>query len=78
MRAFTAIPQIVNPNVHVVQRIFNIEEHQKETDEKIELILDKIEEIAPKPQPERYWCWTMCGYRDADITRDTSRVIKMI
>ena len=40
MRAFTAIPQIVNQNVQMVQRIFNIEQHQMETDEKIELILD--------------------------------------
>ena len=45
MRAFTAIPQIVNQNVQMVQRIFNIEQHQMETDEKIELILDKIEEM---------------------------------
>ena len=53
MRAFTAIPQIVNQNVQMVQRIFNIEQHQMETDEKIELILDKIEEIAPKQLPEQ-------------------------
>ena len=53
MRAFTAIPQIVNQNVQMVQRIFNIEQHQMETDEKIELILDKIEEIAPKQLPHK-------------------------
>lgn len=53
MRAFTAIPQIVNRNVQMVQRIFNIEQHQMETDEKIELILDKIEEIAPKQLPHK-------------------------
>ena len=50
MRAFTAIPQIVNQNVQIVQRIFNIEQHQMETDEKIEMILDKIEEIASRRQ----------------------------
>ena len=32
MRAFTAIPQIVNQSVQVIQRIFNIEQHQMETD----------------------------------------------
>ena len=53
MRAFTAIPQIVNQNAQMVQRIFNIEQHQMETDEKIELILDKIEEIAPKQLSEQ-------------------------
>ena len=53
MRAFTAIPQKVNQNVQMVQRVFNIEQHQMETDEKIELILDKIEEIAPKQLPHK-------------------------
>ena len=53
MRAFTAIPQIVNQHTQMVQRIFNIEQHQMETDERIELILDKIEEIAPKQLPEQ-------------------------
>ena len=50
---FSAIPQKVNQNVQMVQRIFNIEQHQMETDEKIELILDKIEEIAPKQLPHK-------------------------
>ena len=54
MRAFTAIPQIVNQNVQMVQRIFNIEQHQMETDEKIEMILDKIEEIAPSSCQSRF------------------------
>ena len=53
MRAFTAIPQIVNQQTQVIQRIFSIEQHQQETDEKIELILDKIEEIAPKQLPHK-------------------------
>ena len=53
MRAFTTIPQIVNQSAQIVQRIFNIEQHQTETDEKIDLILDKIEEISPKQLPEQ-------------------------
>ena len=36
MRAFTMIPQLVNYNAQLVQRIFNIEQHQQETDEKID------------------------------------------
>ena len=66
MRAFTAIPQIMNQNVQMVQRIFNIEQHQMETDGKIDLILDKMEEIAPKQLPEQIFrtgcvwdAWTM-------------------
>ena len=34
MRAFTKIPHLVNYNAQLVQRIFNIEQHQQETDEK--------------------------------------------
>ena len=48
MRAFTMIPQLVNYNAQLVQRIFNIEQHQQETDEKIDVIIEKIEEISPE------------------------------
>ncbi|MBR6141428.1 MAG: ORF6N domain-containing protein [Bacteroidaceae bacterium] len=39
MRAFTAIPEIVNNNVLMMQRILSIEQHQTETDEKVNQIL---------------------------------------
>ena len=48
MRVFTAIPQLVNNNVQIIQRIFNIEQHQQETDEKINAIIEKIENFSPK------------------------------
>ncbi|MBR1493159.1 MAG: ORF6N domain-containing protein [Bacteroidaceae bacterium] len=32
MRVFTAIPQLVNNNAQIIQRIFNIEQHQQEKD----------------------------------------------
>ena len=47
MRAFTMIPQLVNHNTQIIQRIFNIEQHQKETDKTIKVILDRIEDIDP-------------------------------
>ena len=81
MRAFTAIPQIVNQNVQMVQRIFNIEQHQLETDEKIELILDKIEEIAPKQQPEQIFqtgcVWDAWTYV-SDLVRNAKKRIALI
>lgn len=55
MRAFTAIPQLVNQSIQIVERIVNIEHHQQETDEKIELILDRIDEISPKQIPEQVY-----------------------
>ena len=81
MRAFTAIPQIVTQNVQVVQRIFNIEQHQMETDEKIELILDKIEEIAPKQLPEQIFqtgcVWDAWTYV-SDLVRNAKKRIVLI
>lgn len=81
MRAFTAIPQIVNQNVQMVQRIFNIEQHQMETDEKIELILDKIEEIAPKQLPEQIFqtgcVWDAWAYV-SDLARSAKERIILI
>ena len=81
MRAFTAIPQIVNQNVQMVQRIFNIEQHQMETDEKIELILDKIEEIAPKQLPEQIFqtgcVWDAWAYV-SDLVRSAKKRIVLI
>ena len=53
MRAFTAIPQIINQSIQVIERIVNIEQHQQKTDDKIELILDRINEISPKQLPEQ-------------------------
>ena len=81
MRAFTAIPQIVNQNVQMVQRIFNIEQHQMETDEKIEMILDKIEEIAPKQLPEQIFrtgcVWDAWSYV-SDLVRSANQRIVLI
>lgn len=81
MRAFTAIPQIVNQNVQMVQRIFNIEHHQMETDEKIEMILDKIEEIAPKQLPEQIFqtgcVWDAWTYV-SDLVRNAKERIVLI
>ena len=79
MRAFTTIPQIVNQNVQIVQRIFNIEQHQMETDEKIELILDKIEEIAPKQLPEQIFqtgcVWDAWSYVSELVRSAKQRIV---
>lgn len=81
MRAFTSIPQIVNQNVQMVQRIYNIEQHQMETDEKIEQILDKIEEIAPKQLPEQIFktgcVWDAWTYV-SDLVRSAKQRIVLI
>jgi hypothetical protein len=53
MRAFTMIPKLVNHNTQIIERIFNIEQHQQETDKTIKVILDRIEDVSPKLLPEQ-------------------------
>ncbi len=81
MRAFTAIPQIVNQSFQVIERIVNIEQHQQETDGKIEFILDRIEEISPKPLPEQLFpsgcVWDAWAFV-SDLVRSAKKRIILI
>ena len=81
MRAFTAIPQIINQSIQVIERIVNIEQHQQETDEKIELILDRIDEISPKQLPEQVFptgcVWDAWTYV-SDLVRSARKRIVLI
>ena len=51
--AFVAMRSFMVQNADILTRITHLERHQIDTDEKIELILDKIEEIAPKQLPHK-------------------------
>ena len=81
MRAFTMIPQLVNHNAQIIQRIFNIEQHQIETDEKIGIILEKIEEQSPKLLPEQVFptgcVWDAWTYI-SDLVRSAKQRIVLI
>ena len=81
MRAFTMIPQLVNHNTQIIQRIFNIEQHQIETDEKIGVILERIEEFSPKFLPEQVFptgcVWDAWTYI-SDLVRSTRQRIVLI
>ena len=81
MRAFTMIPQLVNHNTQIIQRIFNIEQHQIETDEKINVILERIEEISPKLLPEQVFptgcVWDAWTYI-SDLVRSAQQRIVLI
>ena len=81
MRAFTAIPQLVNNNAQMIQRIFNIEQHQMETDEKIHAIIERIEDLSPKLLPEQIFptgcvwdAWTFVS----DLVRNAKQQIILI
>jgi hypothetical protein len=53
MRAFTASQQIMETNAILFKRVFHLEQHQQETDEKINLILTKMDEQSHKLLPEQ-------------------------
>jgi len=81
MRAFTMIPQLVNHNTQIIERIFNIEQHQQETDKTIKVILDRIEDVSPKLLSEQVFA-TGC-VRDAwtyisDLVRSARQRIVLI
>ena len=53
MRAFVAMRRFMIQNAGILMRIAHLERHQIETDEKIDLILDKMEERSSKLLPEQ-------------------------
>lgn len=81
MRAFTMIPQLVNYNTQLAQRIFDIEHHQQETDKKIDIIFEKIEDISPKLLPEQVFptgcVWDAWSYI-SDLVRSARQRIILI
>ena len=81
MRAFTIIPQLVNHNTQIIERIFNIEQHQQETDKTIKVILDKIEDVGPKLLPEQVFptgcVWDAWTYI-SDLVRSAHQRIVLI
>ena len=81
MRAFTAIPEIVNNNVLMMQRILNIEQHQTETDEKVNQIIITIEKRLPEQQPEQVFAtgcvWDAWTYV-SDLVRSARQRIVLI
>ena len=52
MRVFTAAHKIMESNAILFQKVLHLEQHQQETDEKIEHILTKMDEHSPKLLPE--------------------------
>jgi len=79
MRAFTAIPQVLNHNAQMIQRIFNIEQHQIETDEKINIIIERIEDLSPKLLPEQIFqtgcVWDAWSYVSELVRSAKQRIV---
>ena len=81
MRAFTAIPEILNNNALMMQRILSIEQHQTETDTKVNQIITTIEKRLPEQQPEQVFAtgcvWDAWTYV-SDLVRSAKQCIVLI
>ena len=81
MRVFTAAHQIMENNVILFQKVLHLEQHQLETDEKINHILTKMEDNSPKLLPEQIFgtgcvwdAWTFVS----DLVRNAKQQIILI
>ncbi len=79
MRAFTASQQIMETNAILFKRVFHLEQHQQETDEKINQILTKMDEQTPKLLPEQIFAtgcvWDAWSYVSDLVRSAKSRII---
>ena len=79
--AFVAMRRFLIQNANILMRIANLEKQQIETDEKIDAILDKMEENSPKLLPEAIFptgcVWDAWTYV-SDLVRSAKRRIVLI
>jgi hypothetical protein len=75
MRAFTASQQIMETNAILFKRVFHLEQHQQETDEKISILMTKMDEISPKLMPEQIF-GTGCVWDAWAYVSDLVRIAK--
>jgi len=81
MNAFVAMRRFIVQNAGILMRIAHLERHQMETDEKLDMILDKMDERSPKLQPEQIFqtgcVWDAWAYV-SDLIRSAKRRIVLI
>ena len=79
--AFVAMRRFMVQNANILMRIAHLERHQIDTDEKIDMILDKMEENSPKMLPEQIFAtgcvWDAWSYV-SDLVRSAERRIILI
>lgn len=81
MRAFTASQQIMESNAILFKRMFHLEQHQQETDEKINLLMTKMDDQSSKLLPEQIFAmgcvWDAWAYV-SDLVRSAQQRIVLI
>lgn len=79
MNAFVAMRRFMLQNAGILMRITHLEKHQIETDEKIDMILDKMESNLPSQLPEQVFnngcTWDAWTYMSDLIRSAKKRVI---
>ena len=79
--AFVAMRRFMIQNAGILMRIAHLERHQIETDEKIDKILDKMDENSPKLLPEQIFqtgcVWDAWSYV-SDLVRSAKNRIELI
>ncbi len=79
--AFVAMRRFIVQNADILKRLTHLERHQIETDEKIDMILDKMEENSPKLLPEQIFqtgcVWDAWTYV-SDLVRSAKHQIVLI
>ena len=81
MRAFTASQQIMESHAILYKRVFNLEQHQQETDEKINLLMTKMDDNSPQLLPEQIFdtgcVWDAWAFV-SDLVRSAKQRIVLI
>ena len=81
MRVFTATHQIMENNALLLRKVLHLEQHQLETDEKIDHIISKMEDNSSKLLPEQIFqtgcVWDAWAYV-SDLVRSAKERIVLI
>lgn len=79
MDAFVAMRRFLSTNVGMFQRIEKVEQHQMLTDKKVELVLKRMDELAPRVTPEQIFAtgcvWDAWSYISDLIRSANARVV---
>ena len=79
MRAFVSMRRFITANAGLFQRIGVLEQKQIETDKKLDVVLDKIEELSPAVTTEELFAtgcvWNASAFLSSLVRRAQQRII---
>lgn len=79
MRAFVAMRRFITANAGLFQRVDELEQKQIETDKKLDVVLDKIEELSPAVTTEELFgtgcVWDAYSFLSSLVRRARRRII---